>query len=117
MALEQSFSARVPAVVDRIVDGLAVVLVGAEGDEWDFPLDLLPADVGPGTELELEGHGRDLRVTGVGSSHSSVEARLDRGLNRKRPIVVPLPHRSPAATPDVQPHERPSRLARGLGRR
>jgi hypothetical protein len=51
----------VTGVVDRIDGGIARVLVGADGEPWDFPLVMLPDEVGPDAVLILERRGRRLR--------------------------------------------------------
>jgi hypothetical protein len=110
-------------LVDRIEDGVAVVLVGADLEEWDFPAHLLPGDAKEGTVLRLRLLDGSYEVVGIDPSVKPLEERLDRRLNRKRPIVFPLPHREHPEpelddTPvDIDPHERVSRLARGLHHR
>jgi hypothetical protein len=51
----------VTGIVDRIDKGIAVVLVGPEQEPWDFPLEILPDEVGPESVLVLERRGRRLR--------------------------------------------------------
>jgi hypothetical protein len=107
-------------LVDRIEDGVAIVLVGAALDEWDFPAHLLPDEAKEGTVLRLREVDGSYEVVDIDPSVKPLEERLDRGLNRKRPIVFPLPHREhtdPIDESDVieiDGHERVSRLARGL---
>lgn len=107
----------VQAVVERIADGLATLLVGPDEEEWVFPAQLLPPEAADGSVLILEGRGRNFSVIGIGLGPVTVEDRLARALNRRRRIVLPLPHREiPVPVPDVRPHERPSRMIRDLGR-
>ena len=105
------------AVVDHLDRGVARVLIGDGLEEWEFPVRLLPENVTDGTVLLLEAHGGTYTVVGLGANRPSVEDRLCRGLNRRRPIVFPLPQRN---TDDEEPAEsrtpRASRLARQLGR-
>jgi hypothetical protein len=54
-------SERVTGTIDHIQDGIAVVLVGPEQEPWDFPLEILPADVSMDSLLVLERVGRRLR--------------------------------------------------------
>jgi hypothetical protein len=51
----------VTGVVERIEGGFARVLVGPEREPWDFPLEMLPDEVGPDAVLILERLGRRLR--------------------------------------------------------
>jgi hypothetical protein len=53
----------VPAtgVVEQIEGGFARVLVGPEREPWDFPLEMLPDEVGTDAVLILERQGRRLR--------------------------------------------------------
>ena len=109
-------NAVVEAVVERIHDGLATVLIGPEAEEWDFPSHLLPDEAVEGSLLILEASGRNFRVIGIGTNHDDVEERLSRSLNRRKRIVFPLPHREiPVPVGDASPTDRPSRLTRGLG--
>ena len=105
-------------LVDRIEDGVAIVLVGLELEEWDFPAHLLPGEAKEGTVLRLRSVDGSFEVIDIDASVKPFEERLGRGLNRKRPIVFPLPHREHAEpVPEeilVDTHERVSRLARGL---
>jgi hypothetical protein len=103
--------------VERIEDDLATVLIGEDFEEWTFPIHVLPEDVKEESFVLIEGAGRDLRVIGVAHSLPSLDSRLDRRLNRKRAIVVPLPHRehhSPEVK-DLAIDQRVSRYARNLG--
>lgn len=104
------------AIVDHLDRGVARVLIGEGLEEWEFPVRLLPENVTDGTVLLLEANGGTYTVVGVGMNRPSVEDRLCRGLNRRRPIVFPLPQRD---TTDEEPAEprapRVSQLARQLG--
>ena len=51
----------VTGVVERIEGGFARVLVGPEHEPWDFPLEMLPDEVGTDAVLILERQGRRLR--------------------------------------------------------
>lgn len=51
----------VTGIVDRIHGGIASVLVGAERELWDFPLEILPDSVDVESVLVLERQGRHLR--------------------------------------------------------
>ena len=103
------------AVVERIRDGLATVLVGRDLEEWDFPAHLLPPEAVEGSVLILEGSGRNFHIIGIGAGPDGVEERLSRRLNRRRRIVFPLPHREiPIPVGDTSLPDRPSRMARGL---
>jgi hypothetical protein len=55
----------VTGLVESMADGLATVLVGPEQEEWDFPLEILPDDVEPGSVLVLERWGRRLRFVEI----------------------------------------------------
>jgi hypothetical protein len=104
------------AVVERIADGLATVLVGADMEEWDFPAHLLPPEAAEGSVLILEGSGRNFHIIGIGAGPDGVEERLSRSLARRRRIVFPLPHREiPIPVDDSSMPDRPSRMARDLG--
>lgn len=106
------------AVVERIFGGLATVLVGPDQEEWTFPAHLLPPEATAGCTLILEGSGRNFHVIGIGAGRDGVEERLARALNRRRPIVFPLPRREiPVLVPDPDPAARPSQRLRDLGRR
>ncbi len=107
----------VEAVVERIEDGIAVVLVGEEEEEWDFPAHLLPPEAEEGMILLLEKGEQHFEVVGIGRSRVDLEARLMRPLSRRRPIILPLPQRSgpKVPPPDVRPTDRPSRMNRDLG--
>lgn len=100
-------------VVERIADGVAVVLVGHEQEEWNFPLSLLPENVDTETVLILGQNGTSYDILGVRLLSPSVESRLGRELFRRRPIAVPLPQREPA---QGTPTDRPSRMLRTLTR-
>jgi hypothetical protein len=50
------------AVVDRVVDGLAVLLVEPDGHEQHVPLAQLPAGVGEGTVVLVEHRDGGLHV-------------------------------------------------------
>lgn len=105
------------AVVERISDGLATVLVGSAAEEWVFPAHLLPPEATQGSTLILEGDGRNFHIIGIGAGPDGVEERLSRSLSRRRRIVFPLPHREiPVPVPDSPVNDRPSRLMRDLGR-
>ena len=106
---------RAIAVLDE--DDVATVLIGEDFEEWTFPTLVLPPDVKEECFVLIEGSGRDLQVIGVAHSLPSLDSRLGRRLNRKRPIVVPLPHRehhSPEVK-DLSIDQRVSRYARNLG--
>ena len=106
------------ATVERIIEGLATVLVGPDREEWVFPAHLLPPEATAGSTLILEGSGRNFHVIGIGAGRDGVEERLARTLNRRRPIVFPLPRREiPVLVPEFEPHDRPSRLIRDLNRK
>lgn len=108
----------VQSVVERIEDGLATLIVGPNEEEWVFPAHLLPAEATEGSVLILQGKGRNFGIIGIGLRPVTVEDRLARSLNRRRRIVVPLPHREiPVPVPDVHPTGRPSRMIRGLSQR
>lgn len=105
------------AIVDRISDGLATLLVGTAAEEWVFPAHLLPPEATQGSVLILEGDGRNFHIIGIGAGPDGVEERLSRSLSRRRRIVFPLPHREiPVPVPDPPVNDRPSRMARDLGR-
>jgi hypothetical protein len=105
------------AVVERISDGLATVLVGSAAEEWVFPSHLLPPEATQGSTLILEGDGRNFHIIGIGAGPDGVEERLSRSLSRRRRIVFPLPHREiPVPVPESEVNDRPSRLIRDLGR-
>ncbi|MDZ7733603.1 MAG: hypothetical protein U5R31_11385 [Acidimicrobiia bacterium] len=94
----------------------------ARAEEWDFPAHLLPAEARADTVLRLEWDGSTYRVLDIDPSMKPLEERLDRGLNRKRPIVFPLPQRdtrSDDEAPDLEVDidRRVSRLHRRLGGR
>jgi hypothetical protein len=105
------------AVVERIRDGLATVLVGSEAEEWAFPAHLLPPEAIEGGLLILEGNGRNFQIIGIAAHQTDgVHERLARSLTRRRRIVFPLPHREiPVPVPDTNLPDRPSRMARDLG--
>jgi hypothetical protein len=106
------------AIVDRIRDGLATVLVGPQEEEWAFPAHILPPEAVEGSVLILEGSGRNFRVIGIGAGRDGVQERLSRTLNQRRRIVFPLPHREiPVPVSDPAAQDRPSRLLRRLGHR
>jgi hypothetical protein len=96
---------------------VATVLIGEDFDEWTFPTHVLPAGVHEESFVLIEGTGRDLTVIGVAHSVPSLESRLTRDLNRRRPIVTPLPHRDhqEADAEAVTITKRVSRYARDLG--
>lgn len=54
----------VRAVVDRIVEGHAVLLVGPDEREHHLPAEELPDGAGEGSWLRVAGSGADLRVVG-----------------------------------------------------
>jgi hypothetical protein len=116
---ERAFEEYRQGLVDGIDDGVATVLVGVDLEEWEFPAHLLPADAREGTVLRLHVIDDSYEAIDIDPSVKPLEERLGRGLNRKRPIVFPLPHREhlepvPAdEIAEVSP-ERASRLARGL---
>lgn len=110
-------------LVDRIEDGVAIVLVGADLEEWDFPAHLLPDEAREGSVLRLRSVDGSFEVVDIDPSIKPLEERLDRGLNRKRPIAFPLPqreHHEPeqgGTVIEIDGHERVSRLARDLHHR
>ncbi len=105
------------AIVDHLDGGVARVLVGDGLEEWEFPVRLLPETVTDGTVLLLEASGGTYKVLGIGVNRLSVEDRLCRELNRRRPIVLPLPQRSATEEEPIRPRQpRVSRLLRRLGR-
>jgi hypothetical protein len=119
---ERVFEEHRQGLVDRISDGVATVLVGADLEEWEFPTRLLPADAREGMVLRLRSVDGSYEVVDIDPSIKPLEERLGRGLSRKRRIVFPLPHREHLEpVPDeelveVSP-ERASRLARHLHHR
>ena len=52
------------AVVDRVVDGVAVLLVEPDEHEHHLPADSLPEGAGEGAWLLVTGSGPDLHVVG-----------------------------------------------------
>ncbi len=73
------------AVVITIDHGVATVLVGEHQEEWDFPMQLLPAGTTEDSILLLTGEGYGLEVVGLAPERvDSVQSRLNRGLNRRR---------------------------------
>jgi hypothetical protein len=62
----------------------AHVLVEQTGEEWYFPTTLVPESLAANDVVVLQGSGRDVRIVGTDSLMPSVEARLQRGLNRRR---------------------------------
>lgn len=52
------------AVVDRVVEGVAVLLVGPDEQEHHLPAEQLPAGAGEGAWLIVAGEAPDLRVVG-----------------------------------------------------
>lgn len=116
---EQVFEEYCQGLVEHIIDGVATVLIGSELEEWEFPAHLLPPETREGSVLRLQSSDGTYEVIGLDPSVKPLEERLDRRLNRKRPIVFPLPHREHLEPiPDdelveVSP-QRASRLARGL---
>jgi hypothetical protein len=80
----------VQGVVDHIHDGIAVVIVGPEQEPWDFPVDILPPDVGPDAVLVLERSGRRLRFVEVASSSDVV--RREPFYSRLRRTARKLPY-------------------------
>lgn len=53
------------AVVDRIVEGQALLLVEPGGEEHHLAADRLPSDAGEGTWVLVTGGGDDLAVVGT----------------------------------------------------
>lgn len=101
--------------VEAIEGGVATVLLGEDLEEWCFPSTLLPADAHPECVLLIEARGRQFTVVGIDHSAPTVESRLGRDLLRRRPIVLPLPHRPHhRATTELAIDQRISRLARDL---
>jgi hypothetical protein len=107
-------------VIDSIDDGVATVLVGESLVEWDFPAHLLPPEARENTVLRLRVADGSYEVIDIDPSMKPLEERIGRGLNRKRPIVFPLPHRDhvepPAELPVLDDGERASRKVRDLNR-
>jgi hypothetical protein len=103
--------------VERIEEDVATILIGDDFEEWTFPTHVLPTDVHEESFVLIEGTGRDLTVIGVAHSVPSLESRLTRDLNRRRPIVTPLPHRDHHEEPEAELSitKRVSRYARDLG--
>jgi hypothetical protein len=60
-ATEDESPVPMTGVVERIEGGFARVLVGPEREPWDFPLEMLPDEVGTDAVLILERRGRRLR--------------------------------------------------------
>ncbi|MEX2619851.1 MAG: DUF3006 domain-containing protein [Egibacteraceae bacterium] len=56
------------AVVDRIVEGVAVLLVDPDEQEHHLPADQLPPGAGEGAWLLVTGEASDLRVVGHDSA-------------------------------------------------
>lgn len=52
------------AVVDRVADGVAVLLVGPDEKEHRTPAEALPAGAGEGAWLLVAGAGSALRIVG-----------------------------------------------------
>ncbi|HVL99681.1 MAG TPA: DUF3006 family protein [Egibacteraceae bacterium] len=76
------------AMVDRIVEGLAVLLVAGDEAEHHVPAAALPAGAGEGTWLLVRGAGADLTLVGVDTegeraARRDVEERVAR-LRRTR---------------------------------
>lgn len=115
---EHEHEATSQGLVDRIEDGVATVLVGDDLEEWDFPAHLLPDEAKEGTVLRLRYVEGIYEVIDIDPSIKPLEERLDRRLNRKRPIAFPLPHRehteAPPAAIEIDQNERISRRARDL---
>jgi hypothetical protein len=102
-------------IVDRIEDGVAIVLVGNDLEEWDFPAHMLPPEAKPDDVLILEGWGRNFKVVGLDRLNPSIEARLGRALLRRKRIVPPLARREPPPkTPTLRIDQRPSRYFRDI---
>lgn len=73
------------AVVDRIVDDVAVLLVGPDEDEHRIALRDLPVRVGEGAWLQVTGSGPDLRVVGVDTAgEADHRARAEQRMARLR---------------------------------
>lgn len=73
------------AVVDRIVDGVAVLLVGPDEHEHELPAADLPAGAGEGAWLLVTGAGAGLRVVGVDEpGETEHRARTEQRMARLR---------------------------------
>lgn len=77
------------AVIDRIVDGAAVLLVGDDERELSVPLHLLPPAVEEGSWLLIDLEGDDLLSAELDPSTTSqsrarIEAKLERLRQRGR---------------------------------
>ncbi|GIU84540.1 MAG: hypothetical protein KatS3mg008_1315 [Acidimicrobiales bacterium] len=102
-------------IVDRIEDGVAIVLVGNDLEEWDFPAHMLPPEAQPEDVLILEGWGRDFKVVGIEKLNPTIEARLGRAMIQKKRIQQPLPRREPPPkTPELRIEQRVSRYFRDI---
>lgn len=76
------------AVVDRVVDGYVVVLVGDDEEEHHLAADRLPAGTGEGTQLWVRDSGEqlailDVDVEGEEAARADARKRLRR-LRRQR---------------------------------
>ena len=85
----------VTGVVERIEHRIATVLVGPDQEEWDFPLEILPDEVGPDSVLVLERTGRQLRFIELDpaaelSRGREFDLRLRR-TSRKFPFMTDVP--------------------------
>ena len=96
----------------HVTIAIAVVLVGPEQEEWNFPTSLLPDQAQVETTLILGPSGSSLEILGIRMMSPSVESRLHRDLFQRRPISVPLPRRETALT--SSPENRPSRMLRTI---
>jgi hypothetical protein len=79
----------VRAVVDRIVEGVAVLLVGDEETQFDVPVDELPSQVRQGSWLRVRLRGADVEVVDLDPeaterARESAEAQRDRLRRRSR---------------------------------
>lgn len=71
-------------VVIALDDEVATIVITEPEEEWYFPAALVPEGVGVDDVVLIEGSGRNLRILAKDPLAPSINARLDRSLNRRR---------------------------------
>lgn len=79
----------VPGTVVDIEEGLARILIGADDEEWFFPVDILPPGSVVGTAILFTVDAGRYHVLGLSRSSTtsvgrSIEDRMSRPLNLRR---------------------------------
>lgn len=70
-------------VIDRIEDGIAVVLIEAKNKEWTVEVEHLPKDAKEGTILQLEAESKIYKIIGIDEAVTKTATDKAKSLQNK----------------------------------